>query len=252
MKSKKTRKILCQSDDRKIVRSTVKGRKRKRRREDLINREARVTEQQEREKQGVEEIQEMNDRMDEGREERRKMMKKVKGIAEFIKKGTQNGKSWTKEETPEDWIKENLQVEGRRKLQELLEDRGKGKNIMGLECKSEEMKAAMISNKYKLKRKDIYIENDLTYEERRIRREMMMRAKNRKHQGRKATVGEKQEEKQQRRASVGLLLAVRKNIEIAKQDKTEGREQIAEEINMGNQCWKVILTYMNKERRKLE
>ncbi|KAJ8681885.1 hypothetical protein QAD02_017677 [Eretmocerus hayati] len=51
------------------------------------------------------------------------------------------------------------------------------------------------------------------------------------------------------RAIGGMILAIRKNIEVIEEESRQtGREIVMKNIKMGRKKWKIIYTYMNKER----
>ncbi|KAJ8672389.1 hypothetical protein QAD02_003648 [Eretmocerus hayati] len=85
------------------------------------------------------------------------------------------------------WIDENLNIEVT--ITKAWKVKGReGKEIIGAECENETMKKDIMLNENKLKGRDIYIDRDMTWQQREIRRKLKERAKAEKEQGKKAVV----------------------------------------------------------------
>ncbi|KAJ8685351.1 hypothetical protein QAD02_021144 [Eretmocerus hayati] len=87
----------------------------------------------------------------------------------------------------ERWIDVNLDIQGQ--IIKAWRIKGnEGTNMIGAECESETMKKDVMLNKSKLKGSEIYIENDMTWQQREVRRKLKEKAKEAKGQGKKAVV----------------------------------------------------------------
>ncbi|KAJ8666134.1 hypothetical protein QAD02_007796 [Eretmocerus hayati] len=132
----------------------------------------------EREKEEEKEIENLKRRIENG--ERRDKRKNI--VITGLKMEEEDLKS-----NVENWIYETLNVEAILiKAWEVKARAGQG--IIGAECETETMKKDIMMNENKLKGQEIYIDKDLTWEQREIRRKLKEKAKEAKDQGKKAVV----------------------------------------------------------------
>ncbi|KAJ8677960.1 hypothetical protein QAD02_013747 [Eretmocerus hayati] len=163
------------------------------------------------------------------------------------------------------------------------------------------MKKDIMLNKNKLKGRDVYIDRDMTWHQREIRRKMKERAKAEKEQGKKAVVKgdilivnstrklkkedwtdikkfeivcltetwNKKKDRQfienrmpeyicyfrdaikvgkKGRANGGMLLAIKLSYKTGGDSAEEQEEIISREVKIDKEKWKIIGTYMNKEK----
>ncbi|KAJ8685500.1 hypothetical protein QAD02_021293 [Eretmocerus hayati] len=89
-------------------------------------------------------------------------------------------------ETVEQWIKEQLQVSC--KIIRAWKIRNPKEEMIGIECESSEKWKEIMTNKSKLKGTDVFIEKDLTWQEREIRRKLVGFAKEQAGKGKKTLV----------------------------------------------------------------
>lgn len=91
-----------------------------------------------------------------------------------------NGKKFEK------WIEEKLDV--RIKFNDMCTSGDSKKRII-TKCKNEEEKGLIIKNRRKLGNERVYIDNDLTWNERRIRKKILEKARELKKQGKRVKIG---------------------------------------------------------------
>ena len=81
--------------------------------------------------------------------------------------GLDSRRRYSKEDI-EDWLKQDIEVEA--EIEKVWRVRtNSGKFMLGAQCKEQKDKRLIMENKKKLGEKDIYIENDLTWKERKNR-----------------------------------------------------------------------------------
>lgn len=112
-----------------------------------------------------------------GERERRKNNVIIKGI------GTSERIDKTK---IEEWVEVKCGVKVR--LNKIWIIKGKSK-MVGAECRSKEEKDGVMENKKKLKGSEFYVDNDLTYKERRNKEELWKLAKKYREQGKIVKIG---------------------------------------------------------------
>ncbi|KAJ8666736.1 hypothetical protein QAD02_008398 [Eretmocerus hayati] len=215
-------------------------------------------------------------------------------------------------ERVEQWLEEQLQVTC--KINRAWKIRSPKEEMIGIGCENSEKWKEIMTNKSKLKGTDVFIEKDLTWQEREIRRKLVGFAKEQASKGKKTLArngrGRKQttetkkmkiiswniagaknisqktwgylkefeviflaetwlegkeeasirskrgkydittiEAKRQNkkgRASGGMLLATKKDLKA--ELKCLNDETLSCKVNTRNEKWKIILTYMNKEK----
>ncbi|KAJ8677801.1 hypothetical protein QAD02_013588 [Eretmocerus hayati] len=89
-------------------------------------------------------------------------------------------------ERVEQWLEEQLQVSC--KVIRAWRMRSPKEEMIGLECESSEKWKEIMTNKSKLEGTDVYIEKDLTWQEREIRRKLVGFAKEQAGRGKKTLV----------------------------------------------------------------
>ncbi|KAJ8685661.1 hypothetical protein QAD02_021454 [Eretmocerus hayati] len=85
--------------------------------------------------------------------------------------------------------RKNIIVSGLKLVDEAWKIKGRdGKEIIAAECENETMKKVIMLNKNKLKGRDMYIDRDMTWQQREVRRKKKERARAENEQGKKAVV----------------------------------------------------------------
>ncbi|KAJ8677254.1 hypothetical protein QAD02_013041 [Eretmocerus hayati] len=130
----------------------------------------------------MEEIQNLNREFEEESKERKKCFEEVEDIADTLKKDLEVRTG----EWDEKW---NELKKGRKKeMPNKTELREGQEKTEGAECEKESMKRGIMINKKKLKGSEVYIDKDLTFKERSIRRKLEAVDREQVEKGKRATV----------------------------------------------------------------